>query len=138
MTEKPASPITEKGTAGDARTRETAIKCVSAVFALALLIGGLAITKTRSPVAVIFIAIIGVAALGVIVWSRHLTIAVKAKTQLGRVKQYHQLADEYRRLSDMAITAQEHTDLKIGEVSAQMDYLREQMEALRKILNEVE
>jgi hypothetical protein len=130
--------MTEKGTTGSARTRETAIKCVSAVFALALLIGGLAITKTRSPVALIFIAIIGVAALGVIVWSRHLTIAVKAKTQLSSVKQYHQLADEYRRLSDMAITAQEHTDLKLGEVSAQMDYLREQMEALRKILNEVE
>jgi hypothetical protein len=34
--------------------------------------------------------------------------------------------------------AQEHTDLKLGEVSAQFDYLREQNESLQKILKEVE
>lgn len=38
----------------------------------------------------------------------------------------------------MAITTQEHTDLKLGDVSAQLDYLREQSESLQKILKEVE
>ena len=53
-------------------------------------------------------------------------------------KQYRQLADEHRRLADLAITAREHTDLKLGELSAQLDYLREQNESLQKILREVE
>jgi hypothetical protein len=49
-----------------------------------------------------------------------------------------QLADEYRRLADVAITAQEHTDLKLGDLSAQLDYLREQNDCMQKILSEVE
>ena len=48
------------------------------------------------------------------------------------------LAGEYRRLADLAITAQEHTDLKLGEVTAQLDHLREQSNSLQKILKEVE
>jgi hypothetical protein len=48
------------------------------------------------------------------------------------------LADEYRRLADLAITAQEHTDLKLSDLSVQIDYLREQNVALQKILKEVE
>ncbi|HEY1320785.1 MAG TPA: hypothetical protein VGF32_11085 [Streptosporangiaceae bacterium] len=39
---------------------------------------------------------------------------------------------------DLAITAHEHTDLKLGDLSAQLDYLREQNESLQKILKEVE
>jgi hypothetical protein len=38
----------------------------------------------------------------------------------------------------VAITAQEHTDLKLGDVTAQLDHLREQNESLHKILKEVE
>jgi len=38
----------------------------------------------------------------------------------------------------MAITSQEHTDLKLGDVSAQLDHLREQMASLQKILKDVE
>jgi hypothetical protein len=53
-------------------------------------------------------------------------------------KQYRQLAEEYRRLADVAITAQEHTDLKLGDLSAQLDYLREQSDSMQKILKEVE
>jgi len=41
-------------------------------------------------------------------------------------KQYRQLADEYRRLAGPATTAREHTDLKLGELSPQLDYLRDQ------------
>jgi flagellar biosynthesis chaperone FliJ len=45
---------------------------------------------------------------------------------------FRELAEECRRLSDLAITAQEHTDLKLGEVTAQFDHLREQIASLRK------
>jgi hypothetical protein len=40
--------------------------------------------------------------------------------------------------ADLAISAQEHTDLKLGDVSAQLDYLREQNESLQQILKAVE
>jgi hypothetical protein len=55
-----------------------------------------------------------------------------------RGERYRQLADEYRRLADIAITSQEHTDLKLTAVSAQLDYLREQNASLQKILKDVE
>ncbi len=58
--------------------------------------------------------------------------------ELTGTEQYRRLADEYRRLADVAITAQEHTDLKLGDLSAQLDYLREQSESMQKILKEVE
>jgi hypothetical protein len=38
----------------------------------------------------------------------------------------------------LAITSQEHTDLKLGDLGVQLDYLREQNESLQKILREVE
>ncbi|HEX9538031.1 MAG TPA: hypothetical protein VGA04_07640 [Streptosporangiaceae bacterium] len=75
---------------------------------------------------------------GIVAWSRYLTTKKRAQIELASGEQYRQLADEYRRLADMAITAQEHTDLKLGDVSAQLDYLREQNESLQKILKEVE
>jgi hypothetical protein len=43
-------------------------------------------------------------------------------------EQYRLLSEEYRRLSDLAITAQEHTDLKLGEVTAQLDHMQAKME----------
>jgi hypothetical protein len=46
--------------------------------------------------------------------------------------------DEYRRLADLAVTAQEHTDFKLGDVSARIDHMGEQMDSLQKILKEVE
>jgi hypothetical protein len=38
----------------------------------------------------------------------------------------------------MALTTQEHTDLRLGDISAQLDHLREQMASLQKILKDVE
>lgn len=38
----------------------------------------------------------------------------------------------------MRPTAQEHTDLKLSDVSAQLDFLRDQNASLQKILKEVE
>jgi uncharacterized protein HemX len=84
------------------------------------------------------IAIAGVIGLGIVAWARAFGARRDAKAELTSGEEYHRLADEYRRLTDMAITAQEHTDLKLGDVSVQMDYLREQMESLQKILKEVE
>jgi hypothetical protein len=84
------------------------------------------------------LAAAGVAALAVVLWFRYLTARKRGQIELTGAEQYRQLADEYRRLADIAITAQEHTDLKLGDVSAQLDYLREQNESLQKILKEVE
>jgi hypothetical protein len=47
-------------------------------------------------------------------------------------------SDEYRRLSEMAITAQEHTDLKLAEVNMQLAQLRDQLDQVQKVLKEVE
>ena len=38
----------------------------------------------------------------------------------------------------MAITAQEHTDLKLSEVTVQMDQMRAQLDSVRRILTDVE
>jgi hypothetical protein len=94
-------------------TRETAIICAACVAAVALLMIPFEITPggtaNASAGLVLWMACAGVAALGMI-----------------------------RRLADLAITAQEHTDLKLGDVSVHLDYLREQSDSLRKILKEVE
>jgi hypothetical protein len=79
-----------------------------------------------------------VLALGIVQGFRYLGLKKRTQLELTGGQQYRQLAEEYRRLADLAITAQEHTDLKLGEVSAQLDYLREQNESLQKILKEVE
>jgi hypothetical protein len=70
--------------------------------------------------------------------SRNLAASRHARMALTADEQYRGLADEYRRLSDLAITAQEHTDLRLTELSVQMDELRSQMDRLQHILKEVE
>lgn len=84
------------------------------------------------------VASAGVVGLGIALLYQYLTIRKRAEVELTGGEQYRQLAEEYRRLADLAITAQEHTDLKLGEVSAQLDHLREQMTSLQKILKDVE
>ena len=69
---------------------------------------------------------------------RHLTASKQARAELTSSKQYRGLADEYRRLSDMAITAQEHTDLKLTDIGVRIDELRDQLEQMHRILKEVE
>jgi hypothetical protein len=86
----------------------------------------------------VWIAVIGVIALGMVLGYRYLTIRKRAQIELVGDGQYRRLAEECRRLADMAITAQEHTDLKLGDVNTQLNYMREQNESLRKILKEVE
>ena len=47
-------------------------------------------------------------------------------------------SDEYRRLTEMAVTAQEHTELKMSEVNMQLAQLLDQMDTVHKILKTVE
>jgi hypothetical protein len=76
--------------------------------------------------------------LGIVMSGRVFAERRNAQAELANNEEYRRLADEYRRLADMAIAAQEHSDLKLGDVSVQIDYLRQQMESLQKILKEVE
>jgi len=115
---------------------ETAIICAAAVIAIGLLVipfAGQANNKS-----LVLIAVIAVMALGLILGFRYLTARKRTQLELTGSEQYRRLAEEYRRLADLAITAQEHTDLKLGDVSAQLDYLREQNASLQKILKDVE
>ena len=125
--------------------KETTIICVTAVLVAALLTipfeltspgpDGTVISNTKY---LVWIAVAGVVALGIVLGFRYLTTRKRAQIELTGTEQYRQLTDEYRRLADLAITAQEHTDLKLGDLSVQLDYLREQNESLQKILKEVE
>ena len=49
-----------------------------------------------------------------------------SKSALTASKEYRSLADEYRRLSDMAITANEHVDLRLTDLSVRVDELKDQ------------
>ena len=110
---------------------ETSVVAVCSVFIVASVVLGA--EKMKAPY------IIPLVVIPLIAWMWQLTTGKKAtKNEITSGQEYRELADEYRRLSDLAITAQEHTDLKLGEVSVRMDYLREQMESLQKILKEVE
>jgi uncharacterized protein HemX len=93
--------------------------------------------KGNGPVAAgIAVALAGGA--GAVAWARAVGSKRSAKAELTSGEQFRGLAEEYRRLSDLAITAQEHTDLKLSDVGVQLDYLRGQMESMQKILKEVE
>jgi beta-lactamase regulating signal transducer with metallopeptidase domain len=125
--------------------KETAIVCAAAVVGIALLTipfeltpvgpNGTVIHNSKSLIWMILATVI---ALGMVLSYRYLTTRKRAQVELAGGEQHRRLAEEYRRLADLAITTQEHTDLKLGDVRVQLDYLREQNDSLRKILNEVE
>jgi hypothetical protein len=113
---------------------ETGFICVTGVLVVGIVAG-----QAHGNVALLVWTAFGVMAmLGVFAGFRYLASRHQQRLELTGSQQYRQLADEYRRLSDLAITAQEHTDLKLGEISAQLDYLRSQVDSLQKILSEVE
>jgi len=117
------------------RTRtaeETVIICAAIVVAIGIVA---LVDDGKWVVEVVWAGVVG---LWIALPYQYLAIKKRAQIELTGGEQYRQLAEEYRRLSDLAITAQEHTDLKLGEVSAQLDYLREQMASLQKILKDVE
>ena len=80
------------------------------------------------------ISIVVVAALvayAIYQWGRQLAISRKTRAELTA-------SEEYRRLSEMAVTAQEHTDLKLGEINMQLAQLRDQLDQVQKVLKDVE
>jgi hypothetical protein len=86
----------------------------------------------------IFITAMIAAVIVVVVVTRYLSGSRQARAQLISGEQYRALAEEYRRLSDTAITAQEHVDLRLTDLSVQVDSLRDQLDHMQRILKEVE
>jgi uncharacterized protein HemX len=118
---------------------ELAIMLTFMTIAVVAIVIGVTVmaVKGNGPVAAgIAVALAGGA--GAVAWARAFGSKRSARAELTSGEQYRGLAEEYRRLSDMAVTAQEHADLKLADVGVQLDYLRGQMESLQKILKEVE
>jgi hypothetical protein len=82
----------------------------------------------------IVISILVVAALAayaIYQWGRQLSISRQTRVELTS-------SAEYRRLSEMAVTAQEHTDMKLAEINMQLAQLRDQLDQVQKVLKDVE
>jgi membrane protein implicated in regulation of membrane protease activity len=118
---------------------ELAIVCFfMTVAVVAIVIGVTVVTvKGDGPVAS-GVVIAAAASVGAVAWARAFGARRSTKAELTSGEQYRGLADEYRRLADLAITAQEHTDLKLGDVGVQLDYLRDKIDSMQKILEDVE
>jgi hypothetical protein len=84
------------------------------------------------------IASIVAAVLVVVVVTRYLSASRQSRAELTSGEEYRALADEFRRLSDVAITAHEHVDLRLTDLSVQVDALRAQLDQMQRILKEVE
>jgi uncharacterized protein HemX len=70
------------------------------------------------------------------VWQR--TSTTKARATVTSEKEYRALAEEFRRLSEMSVTAQEHTDLKLADLGGRLDQMRDQLDQVQRILKDVE
>jgi uncharacterized protein HemX len=118
---------------------ELAIMCVFGVLAITVLVSGITVMSGKGGgKGVVWLVLLGALSAGAVAWARAFGNRRDARAELTSGEQYRRLADEYRRLADMAITVQEHTDLKLGDVSVRIDYLREQVDSLQKILKDVE
>jgi hypothetical protein len=88
-----------------------------------------------SAVAVAFVVVVlvvgGLIGYAMYQWGRQHAISNKTRAELTT-------SEEYRRLSEMAITAQEHTDLKLAEINMQLAQLRDQLDQVQKVLKDVE
>jgi hypothetical protein len=89
-----------------------------------------------------YLALVAIVAVAIVisVWvaARHLGASRQARAQLTTGQEYRALAEEFRRLSDLAITAHEHVDLRLTDLGVQVDSLRDQLEQMQRILKEVE
>jgi hypothetical protein len=74
----------------------------------------------------------------IVVVTRYLGASRQARAQLTSGQEYRSLADEFRRLGDMAITTQEHIDLRLTDPGVQVDSLRDRLDHMQHILTEVE
>lgn len=116
---------------------QTLIICVSILCAVAVVVSGLTFLQPGTAQAVAILGSILIA-LGMVVGAWQLSASRKAKMALTSGEEHRGMADEYHRLADMAITAQEHTDLKLGDVAIQLAQLRDQLESVQLILKDVE
>lgn len=80
---------------------------------------------------VLFLA--GMAAIFVVLALR--AVIARGRTAPISAAQFHAFAEEHRRMSDRAITASEHVDLRLADLSARVDELRSQVQ---RILTDVE
>ena len=133
----PESELEAGGTMKPRSPAETGMLCLTGLIALALLIFGVHTAEPNGKSMVWLVLALSLGA-GMVALARALMSKRKSQAELTGGEQYRALAEEYRRLADLAITAQEHTDLKLGDVSAQLDHLRDQTASLQKILKEVE
>ena len=86
----------------------------------------------------LFIPLAAAVMISIWVIARYFGSSRQAKAQLTAGQEYRGLADEYRRLSDLAITAQEHTDLRLADLSVRIDEIRDRLDKMQRLLSEVE
>ena len=82
---------------------------------------------------VLFVA--GMAAILIVVALALRVVITRGRTAPVSADQFHALTEEHRRMSDRAITASEHVDLRLADLSARVDELRSQVQ---RILTDVE
>jgi type II secretory pathway pseudopilin PulG len=73
----------------------------------------------------------GLIAFAIYQWGQQLAISKKTRAEVTT-------GAEYRRLSEMAVTAQQHTDMKLAEINMQLTQLRDQLDQVQKVLKDVE
>ena len=86
---------------------------------------------SNNAIVIVVLAVGALLAYAIYQWGRQLAISRKTRAELTA-------SDEYRRLSEMAVTAQEHTDLKLAEINMQLAQLRDQLDQVQKVLKDVE
>jgi len=77
-------------------------------------------------------------AIAMIVSAWQLGASRRAKAAVTKDEEYRRLADEYRRIANLALTAQERTDVKLGQITSQLTQLHDQVDSVQKILKDVE
>ena len=77
----------------------------------------------------------GLAAIFVLVVLALRAVITKGRTPPVTAAQFHALAEENRRMTDRAVTASEHVDLRLADLSARVDELRGQVQ---RILTDVD
>ncbi len=88
-----------------------------------------------STIAVAFVVVVlvvgGLLAYAIFQWGRQLSLSQKTRADLIT-------SEEYRHLSETTVTAQQQTELKLGEINMQLTQLRDQLDQVQKVLKDVE